>query len=221
MAFGINIGNLFSRKKTLQTIKADELRKEEIGLQNEERRIEKDINRSLADEQQIKSEYAVANSQNDAHKKKMLARKLQEVRSKTNAFDKRHDTLIKQKRMISGLILIKENTEFLDRITGGSKINSMDMVEIQAFVEQATLDGELTNDKLENLVKAMDDSAGSYGQNESDTDLTDLMTELDAEMDTSTTDEATYLASNSEIDQAMQALDKELSSQKKSERSNS
>jgi len=213
MAFDFNVSNLFSRKKTIQNIKADELRREEIGLQNEERRIEKDINRLRADEQQIISEYTAANANNDQDRKKFLARKIQEFRSKKASYDKRHDTLSKQKRMISGLILIKENTEFLARINGSSKINSMDMVEIQAFVEQATLDGDLTNDKLENLVKAMDDSSNDYATNEVDSELGDLMAELDATVVNNSNQDS--LTSNSDLTQIIDSLDKATKSQSK------
>lgn len=213
MAFDFNVSNLFSRKKNIQNIKADELRREEIGLQNEERRIEKDINRLRAEEQQIISEYSSAKANNDEDRKVRLARKIQEFRSKRASYDKRHDTLSKQKRMISGLILIKENTEFLARITGSSKLNSMDMVEIQAFVEQETLDGDLTNDKLANLVKAMDDSSNDYATNEVDSELGDLMAELDATaLDNSNQDS---LTSNSDLTKIIDSLDKAAKSQSK------
>ncbi len=43
MAFGKLLGGMFSRKKTIKSVTADDLHKERIGLENEERRLVKEL----------------------------------------------------------------------------------------------------------------------------------------------------------------------------------
>lgn len=220
MTFNLSFSGLFSRKKTIKNINAEELRKERIGLDNEERRLEKDIRRLNDDDQMILSEYAAASNSGNQHQKRILARKIQDVRSQINTLDQRHSFLTKQMRVVSGLILIKENEAFFKRLGANSKLDSMDMVELQQYVEQATIDGELTSEKLETLATAMNEANAAYCESEADGGLGEFMTGLDNELEQQgviTTEET----STEDLDTAISALDRELSKPKSSTEHNS
>ncbi len=209
MAFGKLLGGMFSRKKTIKSVTADDLHKERIGLENEERRLVKELDRLRKDDGQLISEYAAAGNSGDKHQKKILARRIQELRSQMGAVDQRHGFLTKQMRVVNGLTVIKENDAFFERLGANSKLNNMDLVELQQYVEQATIDGELTNEKLETLVSTMNEANAALADSEADTGLNDFMGSLDAELG-----EQGLIASadtsNEELDQAISALDKEL-----------
>lgn len=220
MTFNINLSGLFSRKKTIKNINAGDLRKERISLDNEERRLEKDISRLNSDDQQILSEYAAANNSGNEHQKRILARKLQDVRSQMKTLDQRHSFLTKQMRVVSGLILIKENEEFFKRLGTNSKLDAMDMVELQQYVEQATIDGELTSEKLETLANAMNEAGSAFSENEAEGGLGDFMAGLDNELEEQgviTTEDT----STEELDSAISALDRELNKPQPSNNANS
>lgn len=207
MTLNLRITDLFTRRKTIKTIKAEDLRKERIGLENEERRLEKDLGRMRGDEQRLRAEYAVATEAKDTHQRRVLARRLQDVGKQMGNLDQRHAILLKQMTVVSGLAQIKDNEAFFERIGASSAINRMDIVELQQYVEQASLDGELNNERLAQLVESMDqaNSALSGG----DEALDDFMADLDAQIEADPT-VGVDLADDRALDDAIDALDRQL-----------
>ncbi len=204
-----NITNLISRKKSLKNVNANDLNKERINLENEERKIEKSVARLHKDDQQLLSEYAAAKSSNDKHQQSMLARKIQEVRHRMQSQDTRHCLITKHMRTVNGLMVLKENEAFFKRIGANSVINNMDMVELQSYVEQATADGELTSEKLESLVATMDEASQVMMEGDGDSGLENFMAGLDNEV-AGTVEAIADTRGNQELDSAIDVLDREI-----------
>lgn len=198
--------SLFGRKKTIQAVSGEDLRRERLGLDNEERRLKKDIDRVREDDRRLLAEYAAAKKSNDSPQLKFIARKIEELRDQGKSLDHRHAFLTKQMRILNGLILIKENEAFLRRV--GSTALNMDLTELQMYVEEATSSGELTQERLDMLLQTMNDSSGhaSAGQDKA---LDDFMRDLDAEVSGGDV-EAPGLG-NGELDAALASIDRELS----------
>lgn len=210
MKFGNLFEGLFPRKKTIRSVTPDDLRKERIGLENEERRLIKDLELRQKDDAQLLSEYAAASQAGNDRQKKILARRVQELRSQMTSLDQRHGFLSKQMRVVNGLITIKENEAFLARLGANSKLAQMDLAELQHYVEQATVDGELTNEKLETLVATMNEAGETFARSESDTGLDAFMEDLDKTVQTREPAQPLEPAITPNIDQAITALDQEI-----------
>lgn len=212
MKVGKIFEELFAKKKTIRSVTADDLRKERIGLENEERRLLKDVELRQKDDDQLLSEYAAASQSGNDRQKRLLARRIQEVRNQMSTLDQRHGFLSKQMRVVNGLLTIKENEAFLVRLGANSKLAQMDLTELQRYVEQATVDGELSNEKLESLVATMNEAGESFARSEANAGLDELMKDLDQTVQARVpaNAQAQKLDSAPGLDQAISALDQEL-----------
>lgn len=203
------IQSLFGRRKTIQSIAGEDLRRERLGLDNEERRLKKDVDRVRDDDRRLLAEYAEARKSNNASQLKFIARKIEELRDQMKSFDHRHAFLSKQMRILNGIILLKENESFLKRV--GSSALSMDLTELQMYVEEATSNGELTQERLDNLLQTMSDSTGQANASE-DRSLEGFMRDLDAEVEHGGSMIEAAGPSAGELDSALASIDRELAS---------
>lgn len=203
------IQSLLGRRKTIQGVSGEDLRRERLGLDNEERRLKKDIDRIRDDDRRLMAEYVEAKKVSDAPQMKFVARKVEELRDHAKSLDQRHAFLTKQMRILNGLILLKENESFLKRV--GSTALSMDLTELQLFVEEATSDGELTQERLDTLLQTMSDSSGHAGAGQ-DRELEGFMHDLDAEVERAGLLADAVGPSAGELDSALASIDRELAS---------
>lgn len=196
---------------TLQQLDTDSLRKERIRLDNEERRLNKLMTNSQRKRNQTLGEYHTCRENGENHQAKLVARRLKNVDDELRGLDLRHDALNKQQRMTNGLMVLKENENFITRIAGSSQLNNMNIVELQTWVEQATEKGELTMDRLEQMIGTMDSNFEVCSTNQ-DTSLNDYMAELDNEMPVATTKSNTKLPmADDVIDASLAQVDEKIS----------
>ncbi len=151
-------------------------------------------------------EYAAAQRVRDSHQARFVARKLQEVREQAKALDVRHAFLTKQMRMVNGLILIKENDRFF---AANSRLADMDLADLQMYVEEATSEGELTQDRVDTLLQTMDDVT-SQSNAAGGSSLSDFMAGLDVEADRAGLAQENNVSTQA-LDHALTAVDRELS----------
>lgn len=203
MKLNITIGSWWPRRATIRDLGIEELRRTRIGLDNEERRIERDIEKKRADDGKLVSEYGAAKADGNCQQMRIQARRLQDLRERVKNLDQQHATVVRQMRVVNGLVLIKENEAFLRRIGENGRLDSIDLGQLQAYVEEATLEGELTRDRLTMLVETMNDACASSDPDGED--LAEFMASLDAEV------EGRPLPStNGDLDDAIAAVEREL-----------
>ena len=96
--------------------------------------------------------------------------------------DTRASYLQKMLRTVNGFLLIKENMAFFDKMGVASALAQMDMSEIEAFINEATVEGTLKQDKLAALLQSVTDGVATISESASDGSLDELMAELDGEV---------------------------------------
>ena len=185
---------------TIKDINAEELNKERLKLENEERRLAKEIIKVQTDRSLALQEYHAARENGEEHQAKLVARRIKNIENQLGGLDFRHNTLNKQQRMTSGLIVLKENEAFISNLADSSHLNSMDMVELQSWVEQATEEGELTNEHLEDMISTMDVSFDSSSL-QNDKSMDDYMASLDNEVPVAI---STQVASSKALDDTIE-----------------
>ncbi len=174
------LSSLFGKRKpTLKDLTLDDLRREQMGLQREQLRLDRDLERLDRDESQLKNEYAEASG---VTQKKAVARKVQELRSRRMGLDTRVAYLQKMMRTVNGFLLIKENMAFFDKMGVASALTQMDMGEIEAYINEATIEGTLQQDKLAALLQQVTDGVDQIAESAGDSSLDELMAELDGEV---------------------------------------
>lgn len=175
-------GSLFGKKKrTLSDLGLDDLKREQITLQQEQRKIDQELGRAEKDEQQLKSEYAEATSPTQ---KKIVARKIQNARMMMKASETKSTHCYKMLQTVNNFILIKDNMEFFEKMGVASMLTNMDMAEIETFIADATVEGALQQEKLATMLQQVSDGVEQITEAGSDGTLDDLMAELDGEMET-------------------------------------
>lgn len=174
------LSSLFGKKKrTLKDLTVDDLRREQLGLQQEQIRLDRQLERLDKDESQLKSEYAEGAS---VTQKKATARKIQDIRTRRMGVDTRVSYLQKMLRTVNGFLLIKENMAFFDKMGVASALAEMDTGEIEAFINEATIDGTLQQEKLAAMLQQVTDGVEQISASAADGSLDDLMAELDGEV---------------------------------------
>ncbi len=174
------LSNLFGKqKRTLKDLTVDDLKREQLSLQNEQRKIDAETERLEKDETQLKSEYAQATS---ASQKRSIARKIQDLRTRGTGLETRISYCQKMLRSVNGFLVIKENMAFFERMGVASALSEMDMSEVESFINEATIEGTLQQEKLASLLQHVTDGVERISETASDGSLDDLMAELDGEV---------------------------------------
>lgn len=211
--------NVFNRKTTglpenLQQLDTDSLRKERIRLDNEERRLNKLVINTQRKRTNTLNNYHAARENGENHQAKLVARQLKNIDDELRGLDLRHDALNKQQRMTNGLMVLKENEAFITRIAGSSQLNKMNIVELQSWVEHATEKGELSMERLEQMIGTMDTNFEESGTS-NDVSLDDYMAALDNELPASIANKGSPFSGDS-IDESLAKADEKISKLKSS-----
>lgn len=174
------LDGLFGKKKrTLKDLALDDLARERITLQQEQRKLDTEAQRLITDEGQLKAEYAEADNQTQ---KRIVARKIQDSRMRQKANDTKSSHCHKMLQTVNNFLLIKENMAFFERMGVASMLVNMDMAEIEKFVTDATIEGSLQQEKLATMLQQVSDGVEQITQTSGDVALDDLMSELDGEV---------------------------------------
>jgi len=157
MALGGKIRGLFSRKKRLDKVSIDELRKERIRLEQAEQRVSKEIDDLERRKQQL---FAKGKDETSQRQQIALARKIKELDAGAQIKDRQLAMVSKQMRIVGGLMMIKENNELVKNLGVSSIISKMDLDELQSYVERATIEGQFQMERFAQILKTMETSEG-------------------------------------------------------------
>ena len=175
------LGDLFDRFKkqpSLWDLKLDDLNRERITLQQEQHKLDMEADRLHKDEIQLKSEYGEAQTPTQ---KKIVARKIQNTRLRSRAVDSKSAHCHKLTQTVNNFILIKDNMEFFDRMGVSTMLTQLDSAEIETYINEATIEGTLQQEKLANMLQQVGEGAERITEGSADGSLEELMAELDGE----------------------------------------
>jgi len=199
---GILSGLFGKKKRTLRDLTTDDLTREQITLKNEQRRIDQEAARLDKDEAQLKSEYAEAATDTQ---KRSIARRIQDTRTRRGGIETRSAYCHKMGRSINGFLVIKQNMEFFERMGVASALSEMDMSEVEAFINEATVEGTLQQDKLAAMLQQVTEGVDQITESAADSSLEDLMAELDGEA--ATAEPSEKVAEQADLSSVMEELD--------------
>ena len=110
-----------------------------------------------------------------------MARKIQNARLRAKAVDTKSSHCHNMTQTINNFIMIKENMEFFNRMGVATILTQMDMGEIEAYINEATVEGALQQELLANMLQQASDGTERVIENVVDSNLDELMAELDGE----------------------------------------
>jgi hypothetical protein len=178
------IGKIFGGKKkpTFKQLSLDDLRREQLTVQNELRKLEHETERYEKDEWQLKEEYKAAHAAGLDSLKRSVAQKLQNLQMRRKGVDSRLAYTNKMYQTVTGMLIIKENMEFFDRLGVGSVISNMDLSELENYVTGATIEGTLQQEKLAEMLQNITSGVKRLNDESQDTGINNFMAELDLEL---------------------------------------
>lgn len=165
--------NIFhGKKKNLKKVSVDELRREQIKLTQEERKLVAKVDEIEAKKKAI---FNQGLNEGSEAKKRILARDFKVQDSKLLSLERTLKIFSKQIRILNGFLSIKENEKLFQTMGISKLINNMDIVKLQEYVEAATTEGEFMMEKFSSILSVMEDQEAALGEFSNDHDIEEIM----------------------------------------------
>lgn len=163
------------RKKTIASITLDELTMAKVKLEQEQERVMRRVG-DLEKEKERLFQQGV----NEPSKRRQLlvAQKIQELEFQARNYDKNLSAYQKQMRVLNGMIFLKENRKSWEDTAVGQVLGSMDLTELEGFVDQATANNVFQMDKFERLLGSLEEADDFSGREEMDEGVAQIMSEM-------------------------------------------
>lgn len=172
----------FQSRPTLKSLSLDDLKREHLAVESEWNKLLEESEKTGRDEEQLKEEYKAAHVTGRLSLKRTIAQKLRTLQLKRKGIETRFAYTNKMLQAVTGLLTIKENMVFFDKLGVGSLLTRMDIGELETFVLDATVEGTLQQDKLAAALQGISGGVESLSQASADPGMDDFMDELDAEL---------------------------------------
>lgn len=154
-------------QKTLQSVSAEEIRRERIKVEQTETRVTREIEELEKQKELFFSKGVQAGSD---RQKLQYARKIKELDAQVQARDQQLALISRNLRVLNGIAQLKENERVLVDLGMEGLVNRMDLAELQSFVEKATVEGQFHMDKFNEILGALSSAQGVYKFESDDAD---------------------------------------------------
>ncbi len=156
----------------LKDLKQDDLLKEKIRLEKEERNYKLKFDDLESRKNNLDSQGRRSVSEREMI---ILARNVKELDLEMSNIDKMMQVISKQKRIINGLIMVKENERLLSQSGVTSLLNNIDMQDLIKYVDQASVDGEFHLEKFDQLLITLEQNEATSPQISEDPEVLDIV----------------------------------------------
>ena len=161
-------------RQTLQNVSPEDIRREKIKVEQTENRVTREIEDLEKQKEAFFSKGVDAGSD---RQKLQFARKIKELDAQVQARDQQLALISRNLRVLNGISQLKENERVLRDLGMEGVVNTMDLTELQNYVEKATVEGQFQMDKFNEILGALDSAEGVY---KFETDDSDTLAILDA-----------------------------------------
>lgn len=180
MNFFAGMMRYISRGQTLADVSLKDLRQQMRDYDIEERKLGQDLKAFENEQQKMLAEYKHARDNNNRSQIDFIARKFEEKKGHRQSLDSRHVTLIKYRRLTQNLLLLKENEEWVKKLTGRKWLN-MSVEDLQEAMQEMLAKQDGDNATLDELLDSMASHQEADAMQQSDTSST--IAELDQLVD--------------------------------------
>ena len=191
---------------TLEDLKLDDLRREKVRLEQEERKMLARLRDVEGKKRQLFEEGI---SQASDREQRVIARRIKELDVRAANMDRMLQAISKQMRIINGLLQVKERTRVMAE-TGISKLLSdIDLGDLIVYVDQASVDGEFHMNKFDDLLGILEEADSLSPEFREDQDVLEIMQAMQAAREASDSPEA--------LDERYEEFSRKLDEQKQTE----
>jgi len=191
---------------TLEDLKLDDLRREKVRLEQEERKMLARLRDVEGKKRQLFEEGI---SQASDREQRVIARRIKELDVRAANMDRMLQAISKQMRIINGLLQVKERTRVMAE-TGISKLLSdIDLGDLIVYVDQASVDGEFHMNKFDDLLGILEEADSLSPEFREDQDVLEIMEAMQAAREAADNPEA--------LDERYEEFSRKLEEQKNTE----
>lgn len=147
------VGSLFGRRKTLEEIPLDDLRRERIGLEMSRDRLQREIAQLEERKQQLfrKGKDATSNRERTE-----VAQQIYDLEIAIQAKAKDQEMVHQRIRVLLGLIQLKERMHLIRQMKGGSVLIGLPLEEVTEYVDKIMVEDRLEMEKLAAMLEALE-----------------------------------------------------------------
>jgi len=172
MAVFDSLKKLFQKRRSINEITMDELRRERIRLEQEEARVAREVENL---EEQKRQLFLKGKDEASQRQRAILARKIKELDVQARNQDKQLQFLSRQLRIVNGLTQLKESKRLLEHSGLSELITRLDLPTLQTYIEEASIDGAFHMDKFQEILRTIEDTSRIVGEVEEDRDILEIM----------------------------------------------
>jgi hypothetical protein len=147
------LGDLFGRRASLDRISMDDLEKERVRLEQIEKRLSADLDEVEQSKQQL---FEQGRQEKSQRRQVALARKIRDLDSAARAKDRQLSMVSKQSRVLTGLLMLKENQQVMQGLGVLGTVGKMDLGRLEAMVERATVEGQFQMERFTQVLGALE-----------------------------------------------------------------
>jgi len=165
------------RKRTFRDLEMDDLRRENIRLEQMEAQMVKKLDQ-LEDQKKLLFQQG-ARPEVSAQQRVVLANKMKQADVKSKNQARNVQFVQKQLRVIGGLIQLKENESLWAGSPLLETLSGMDLANLEKIIEDATVEGSFQLDRLERILLGMEEAEGVARVATADSDVMDIAKEME------------------------------------------
>ncbi len=143
------------RKVTLDDLTLDDLRREKVRLDQEERKL---LARLRDIEKRKKALFAEGVKQTSEREQRAIARRIKDLDIEARNLDRLLQIISKQQRIINGLIQVKESARVMKESGISRILQDIDLQDLIVYIDRASVDGEFHLDKFDELIRALEEA---------------------------------------------------------------
>jgi hypothetical protein len=157
---------------SLEDIKLDDLQREKVRLDQEERKMLARLRELESKKRQLFEEGVGKPSERE---QRVIARRIKELDVRAGNMDRMLQAISKQMRILNGMIQVKERTRVMAE-TGISKLlTDIDLHDLIIYIDKASVDGEFHMNKFDELLGILEEADTLAPELSEDQDVLEIM----------------------------------------------
>ena len=161
-----------AKKATLNDLTEEDLLKEKAGFVYKQRQMDTRFQKVEEEKRKLFEAGAKTKSKRE---RLVIAREFKEKDVEADNIQRMLDVISKQKRIINGLLLVKERTRILSESGVSGILKDVDLQDLIVYIDKASIDGEFQESKINELLGVLEENYSNKPQSsKEDSDVLEI-----------------------------------------------
>jgi|GEM_PF-2003935 hypothetical protein len=147
------LGNLFGRRRTLDQVSLDDLRRERISMDMNRQRLQREIAQLESRKQEL---FLKGKDAPSTRERTELAQQIYDLETSIQAKSKDQEMVHQRIRILVGLIQLKERMHLMRQMKVGSLLSQLSLEEVAEYVADCMVEDRLETEKLAAMLENLE-----------------------------------------------------------------